>query len=127
MFYNSKKLKIVEKKEFHFPSSPHIAQAIRFQIIGSNTTFWVVNAHVNYTTRASDLPLLLGFVQKLGDVPVFIMGDFNAEPKEDWYTQFKNSAITDFFYGTVDAKMFYFSRRKFRLCKSYIQCQPNKQ
>jgi mRNA deadenylase 3'-5' endonuclease subunit Ccr4 len=105
--YQTQKLTLLNKFTWRYASGKHIFLACLFSINGvknpvtGEKKLWVVNTHVNWKTRLSDL---VDLMKQLGEhaaflaspAPQVVMGDFNATRDEaGWYSQLGKYGVTD--------------------------------
>jgi len=81
-----------------FSNGTHIFVCCQFLHKLSSICFWVVNAHVEWKTHEEDLIELKSKIDEL-EGPVFVMGDFNAEPYETWHRKFNEDGFVDCYFA----------------------------
>lgn len=106
--YNSKKLELKERIVYQFPNNTHISLATKFLVLETKFSFWILNAHVNWSSRIEDLITLTEELKKY-EGPKFLMGDFNAEEKEEWYPKIIESGAIDTYKQTNNGTLPTFS------------------
>ena len=103
MIYRKNKCQLKQFFVYRYQSGNHIFIASLFDINGKS--LWVVDTHINWSSREEDLQDLqeqlnchLGFTV---DNQV-IVGDFNAESSEKWYQSLQKNHLTDAFKDHAD-------------------------
>jgi len=78
-------------------NNTHIIQCALFENITNKNKFWVLNTHVNFMTRNEDIIAMLQTTNKdqFYNTKRIIVGDFNAEIKELWYTKLNQNSYID--------------------------------
>ncbi len=99
VLYRRSRLNLVERIVWRYPSGRHIFVACLFVCDEAvKNPLWIVNTHVNFTTREHDLLELqrkLTHSKKFVSGRKVIMGDFNAERTEQWYKALPTNGIVD--------------------------------
>lgn len=86
--YNKRLFSLDQLFVYRYESGNHIFIAGLFTTTTFEKSFWVVNTHINWSSRNEDL---LDLQKQLENHPKFttnvkiIVGDFNAESNESWY------------------------------------------
>lgn len=93
VIYDKQKLELDKSKmEIHwYEDHVHVIVCCPFSFISKPTKqFWIINTHVNFGSRATDLLYLKNILDK-NTSKLILMGDFNATTNEKWYNEYINS------------------------------------
>jgi len=99
IIYKKEELLMMSDFVVRYESGKHIFMACLFY--HNDKLLWVVNTHVNWTSREADLLFLQREIttnRYFGESPKVVMGDFNAERHEAWYQALKENGIVDALY-----------------------------
>jgi len=99
IFYDKVKLEldINNIKLLNYPGG-HLVQACCFQLQNNpNKKFWVINTHVKWATRDTDLIYLKSIIDNFFEGKIILMGDFNATMNEQWYSHYINGGYLNMY------------------------------
>lgn len=100
IFYKKDRFKVVQQNTFWLSETPdkiskgwdaalnRVCTYALFKDNQAKKTFWVFNTHLDHIgelARTNSIQLILSKINELNtkNYPVFLMGDFNSEPKEE--------------------------------------------
>jgi endonuclease/exonuclease/phosphatase family metal-dependent hydrolase len=86
-------LAFIRDHAFRYESGKHIFLSCKFRYHGE--VLWVVNTHVNWATRETDLLTLQEKINDTSNARTVVMGDFNAERNEAWYQSLGKHGLVD--------------------------------
>lgn len=94
IIYDKDILNLIDVKVLRH-NDTHIIQAALFENVINKHKFWCFNTHINYMTRNEDIIAMLQTTKQFDENHKIIVGDFNAEINEEWYTKLNDNLYTD--------------------------------
>ncbi|WP_233267614.1 endonuclease/exonuclease/phosphatase family protein [Algibacter sp. L1A34] len=108
IFYNAEKLKVENENTFWLSETPNqiskgwdaayprICTYGLFTNLENNTKFWVLNTHLDHKGHEAQLQGVALIQDKIkalntNNLPIVLMGDFNAEPNTELITELRQS------------------------------------
>jgi endonuclease/exonuclease/phosphatase family metal-dependent hydrolase len=113
IYWKTSRFELVESGQFYLSASPdketlgwessliRVAAWLKLRELASNETFFVLNTHFPHEedlheTRNHCAKLIIEQVKRLaGDLPMIVMGDFNATPDSAAYHSFLEAGFSD--------------------------------
>jgi endonuclease/exonuclease/phosphatase family metal-dependent hydrolase len=118
IYWNASRFNLIDKGQFYLSTTPtkksigwessleRVATWLKLREIASESAFFVLNTHFPHEgglheTRQHCATLIIQEVNALaGDLPVIVMGDFNAYPDSKAYQRFLEAGFSDSYADT---------------------------